>query len=45
MKQFNNSPVKTGSFVFAGNALAFHNLEDKPFVRTFTIDGGISSLT
>ena len=24
MKQFNDSPVNAGSFVFAGNALAFH---------------------
>jgi hypothetical protein len=45
MKQFTDSPVSAGSFVFAGNALAFHNIEGKPFVITYTIDGDISSLT
>lgn len=45
MKQFTDSPVNSGSFVFAGNALAFHNLEGKPFVVTYTIDGDISSTT
>lgn len=45
MKQFTDSPVSAGSFVFAGNALAFHNLEGKPFVITYTIDGHIDSLT
>lgn len=45
MKQFTDSPVSAGSFVFAGNALAFHNIEGKPFVITYTIDGEISSLT
>ncbi len=45
MKQFTDSPVNAGSFVFAGNALAFHTLDGKPFVITYTIDGDISSLT
>lgn len=45
MKQFTDSPVSAGAFVFAGNALAFHNMEGKPFVITYTIDGHISSLT
>lgn len=45
MKQFTDAPVSAGSFVFAGNALAFHNIEGKPFVITYTIDGDISSLT
>lgn len=45
MKQFTESPFNSGSFVFAGNALAFHNLEGKPFVITYTIDGDISSLS
>jgi hypothetical protein len=45
MKQFTDSPVSAGSLVFAGNALAFHNIEGKPFVITYTIDGDISSLT
>lgn len=45
MKQFTDSPVNAGSFVFTGNALAFHNIEGKPFVITYTIDGDISSLT
>jgi hypothetical protein len=38
MKQFNDSPVNAGSFVFAGNALAFHTLDGKPFVITYTVD-------
>ena len=45
MKQFTESPFNAGSFVFAGNALAFHNLEGKPFVITYTIDGDVSSLS
>ncbi|WP_458719390.1 hypothetical protein [Candidatus Nitrosocosmicus sp. R] len=45
MKQFTESPFNAGSFVFAGNALAFHSLEGKPFVITYTIDGDVSSLT
>jgi hypothetical protein len=45
MKQFTNSPISSGTFVFAGNALAFHNLEGKPFTVTYTIDGKIDSLT
>ncbi len=45
MKQFTDSPVNAGSFVFAGNALAFHTLDGKPFVITYTIDADISSLT
>ena len=45
MKQFTESPSNAGSFVFAGNALAFDNLEGKPFVITYTIDGDVSDLT
>lgn len=45
MKQFTDSPVNAGSFVFAGNALAFHTLDGKPFVITYTIDADVSSLT
>lgn len=45
MKQFTDSPVSSGSFVFAGNALAFHNIEGKPFVITYTVDGHIDPLT
>jgi hypothetical protein len=45
MKKFTDSPINSGSFVFAGNALAFHNLEGKPFTVTYTIDGKIDSLT
>jgi len=45
MKKFTDSPINAGSFVFAGNALAFHNLEGKPFIVTYTIDGNIDSLT
>ena len=45
MKQFNDSPINAGSFVFAGNALAFHTLDGKPFVITYTVDADVSSLT
>lgn len=45
LKQFTEPIFNSGSFVFAGNALAFHNLEGKPFVVTYTIKGEISSLT
>jgi hypothetical protein len=45
MKKFTDSPINAGSFVFAGNALASHNLEGKPFTITYTIDGKIDSLT
>jgi hypothetical protein len=45
MKQFTDSPISSGSFVFAGNALAFHNLEGKPFTVSYTIDGKIDSIT
>jgi hypothetical protein len=45
IKQFTDTPFNAGSFVFAGNALAFHNLEGKPFVITYTISGEIASLT
>lgn len=45
MKKFTDSPINAGSFVFAGNALAFHNLEGKSFTITYTIDGEIKSLT
>ena len=45
MKQFNDSPINAGSFVFAGNALAFHTLDGKPFVITYTIDADVNSLT
>lgn len=41
IKQFTDTPFNSGSFVFAGNALAFHNLEGKPFVITYTISGEI----
>ncbi len=45
MKKFTDSPVNSGSLVFAGNALAFHNLQGKPFTVTYTIDGQVNSLT
>jgi hypothetical protein len=45
IKQFTEPSFNSGSFVFAGNALAFHNLEGKPFVVTYTLKGEISSLT
>ncbi|MDF0679695.1 MAG: hypothetical protein P0116_01885 [Candidatus Nitrosocosmicus sp.] len=45
MKQFTESQFNAGSFVFAGNALAFHNLKGNPFIVTYTVDGDVSSLT
>ena len=45
IKQFTDTPFNAGSFVFSGNALAFHNLEGKPFVVTYTISGEIAPLT
>jgi|SoiMethySBSTD1v2_1073268.scaffolds.fasta_scaffold22969_6 hypothetical protein len=45
MKQFTESSFNAGSFVFAGNALAFHNLAGSPFIVTYTVDGDVSSLT
>jgi hypothetical protein len=45
IKQFTDAPFNAASFVFAGNALAFHNLEGKPFVITYAINGEIASLT
>lgn len=45
IKQFTEPSFNSGSFVFAGNALAFHNLEGHPFIVTYTIKGEISSLT
>ena len=44
MKQFTGSPFNSGSLVFAGNALAFHTLDGKPFTVTYTIDAQINSL-
>ena len=38
MKQFTDSPVNAGTFEFAGNALAFHTLDGKPFTVTYTVD-------
>jgi hypothetical protein len=41
MKQFTDSPINAGSLAFTGNALAFHNLEGKPFSVTYTVDAEI----
>ena len=41
MKQFTDSPINAGSLAFTGNALAFHNLEGKPFSVTYTVDADI----
>jgi len=38
MKQFTDSPINAGTFEFAGNALAFHTLDGKPFTVTYTVD-------
>jgi hypothetical protein len=45
MKQLTESPFNAGSLVFAGNALAFHTLDGKPFIVTYTIDSEIKSPT
>ncbi len=45
INQFTDAPFNAGSFVFAANALAFHNLEGEPFAITYTINGEIASLT
>ena len=38
IKPDSNSPVPSGSFTFAGTALAFHTLDGKPFTITYTVD-------
>ncbi len=45
MKQFTDTPINTGSFVFTGNALAFHILDGKPFTVTYTVDAEVKSPT
>lgn len=45
MKQFTDSPISAGSFPFAGSALAFHNIDGKPFTITYTITGEINQPT
>lgn len=42
MKQFTGSPISAGSLPFAGSALAFHNIDGKPFTVTYTIVGEIN---
>ena len=39
IKQFTDAKFNAGLFVFAGNALAFRNLEGKAIVITYTING------
>jgi hypothetical protein len=45
MKKFTDSPVNAGSLPFAGNALAFHTLDGKPFTVTYTVDAEAKSPT
>jgi hypothetical protein len=45
MKQFTDTPINAGSFEFAGNALAFHTLDGKPFTVTYTVDAEVKSPT
>ena len=45
MKQFTDTPINAGSFEFAGNALAFHTLDGKPFTVTYTVDAEVKSTT
>ena len=42
MKKFTDSPMSAGSLPFAGSALAFHNIDGKPFTVTYTIAGEIN---
>jgi hypothetical protein len=45
MKQFIDTPINAGSFVFTGNALAFHTLDGKLFTITYTVDAEVKSPT
>ena len=45
MKQFTDTPINAGSFAFTGNALAFHILDRKPFIVTYTVDAEVKSPT
>lgn len=40
-----NTPISTGSFVFAGSALVFHKTDGQPFTVTYTLDAVAKPLT
>jgi hypothetical protein len=40
-----NSPISTGSFVFAGSVLLFHKTDGQPFAVTYTVDATAKSLS
>ena len=40
-----NTPISTGSFVFAGSALLFHKTDGIPFTVTYTLDAFAKPLT
>jgi hypothetical protein len=40
-----NTPISTGSLVFAGSALVFHKTDGIPFTVTYTIDAVAKPLT
>jgi hypothetical protein len=40
-----NTPISTGSFVFAGSALLFHKTDGFPFTVTYTIDAVAKPIT
>jgi len=40
-----NTPISTGSFVFAGSALLFHKADGFPFTVTYTIDAVAKPIT
>jgi hypothetical protein len=40
-----NTPISTGSLVFAGSALIFHKTDGIPFTVTYTIDAVAKPLT
>lgn len=40
-----NTPISTGSLVFAGSALVFHKTDGIPFTVTYTIDAVVKPLT
>jgi hypothetical protein len=45
MMKFTDSSINADSFGFAGNALAFHTLDGKPFTVTYTVDAEVESPT
>jgi hypothetical protein len=40
-----NTPISTGSFIFAGSALVFHKTDGQQFTVTYTLDATAKPLT